>query len=96
MARPGRLGHAAADGFDRLVGPDEKLQFHLLEFAGAEGEIAGVDLVAKGLADLADAEGNFLARHFEHVFELGKNRLGGFRAQPGHVLRALPPARRKS
>ncbi len=89
MAGLFRAGHAAADGFDDLVGADEKLQFHLLEFAGAESEIAGVDLVAKGLADLADAKGHLLAGDFGHRFELGENGLGGFRAQVSHVLRAF-------
>ena len=35
----------------------EELQLHLLELAGAEDEVARRDLVAEGLADLADAEG---------------------------------------
>src|ERR1700687_904936 len=35
---------------------DEELHLHLLEFAGAEDEVAGGDLVAKALADLADTE----------------------------------------
>ena len=39
------------------VGLAEEFALHLLEFPGAEGEVAGGDLVAEGLADLADAEG---------------------------------------
>jgi hypothetical protein len=39
------------------VGLAEELQLHLLELAGAEDEVARGDLVAEGLADLADAEG---------------------------------------
>ena len=35
-------------------------EHNLLEFPGAEGEIARRDLVAEGLAYLADAEGNLL------------------------------------
>ena len=42
------------------AGGAEELEFHLLEFAGAEDEVAGRDLVAEGLADLADAEGRLL------------------------------------
>ena len=34
----------------------EELQLHLLELADAEDEVARRDLVAEGLADLADAE----------------------------------------
>ena len=90
------LGHAAANRFDRFIGPDEKLQFHLLEFARAESEIARIDLVAKGLADLANAERHFLPRNFGHVFELRENGLRRFRAQIGHVLRAFHRARRTS
>ena len=39
----------------------EELQFHLLKLAGTEGEVAGRDLVAEGLADLTNAERNLLA-----------------------------------
>ena len=53
--------HGAADGFDGFIGLDEKLQFHLLELAGAEGEIARRDFVAERLSDLADAERDSLA-----------------------------------
>ena len=40
------------------AGLAEELQLHLLELAGAEGEVAGRDLVAEALADLRDAEGD--------------------------------------
>src|SRR5262249_22837180 len=33
---------AAGNGFDGLIRPDEKLELHLLEFAGAEGVIARI------------------------------------------------------
>ena len=36
----------------------EVFDFHLLELAGAEGEIARVDFVPEGLADLGDTEGD--------------------------------------
>ena len=58
-------------------------QFHLLEFARAKNVITRVDLVAKRLADLRDAERQFFARSVEHVFELLKNRLRRFRAEIG-------------
>ena len=39
------------------AGLAEELAFHLLKFPGAEGEVAGGDLVAEGFAHLAHAEG---------------------------------------
>ena len=63
------------------AGLDEELQFHLLEFPAAEGEVARVNFVAKRLADLRDAERNLLPGHAEDVLELNKNHLGGFRAE---------------
>jgi hypothetical protein len=66
---------------NRLIGLDEKLQLHLLEFAGAEGVIARRNLVAKGFADLSNAERCFLPRTVEHVLELRENRLRGFRTE---------------
>src|SRR3712207_377783 len=57
-----------------LVGArlDEELHLHLLELAGAEDEVARRDLVAEGLADLADAERRLLPRRRseEHTSEL--------------------------
>ena len=92
MAGTGGVGDAAVNGFDRFVGPDEKLQFHLLELARAEGEIARVDFVAERLADLADAERNLLARDFEHVLELHEDGLRGFGTQIGLVVLAFDRA----
>ncbi len=43
------------------AGLAEELQLHLLELAGTEGEVARGDLVAEGLAHLADAEGQLPA-----------------------------------
>lgn len=34
----------------------EKLQLHLFEFPGAEGEVSRSNLIAEGFSDLADAE----------------------------------------
>lgn len=76
----------AADDFDGFVGLDEELEFHLLELAAAEGEILRRDLVAEGLADLADAKRHLHAAGVEDVFELRKDGLRGFRAQVGHVV----------
>ncbi len=39
------------------IGLAEELQLHLLKLANTEDEVARGDLVAEGLADLADAEG---------------------------------------
>ncbi len=65
------------------AGLDEELDFHLLEFARAEGEVARVDFVAEGLADLRDAEGKFFLRDIEHVLELDEHGLRGFGAEVG-------------
>ena len=59
----------------------EKLEFHLLELAGTEDEVAGRDLVAEGLADLADAERRLLARGVHDVRVVDEDALGGFGAQ---------------
>ena len=61
----------------------EELHLHLLELAGAEGEVARRDLVAEGLADLRDAEGQATARGGEHVLEVDEDALGGLGAQEG-------------
>ena len=69
--------NATRDGFDRFVRSYEELKFHLLELARAESEVARIDFIAKGLANLANAKGNFLPRNLEHIFELGEDGLGG-------------------
>ncbi|MBG9885300.1 hypothetical protein ABE10_01595, partial [Bacillus toyonensis] len=69
----------------RLGGRGEELDLHLLELAGAEDEIARGDLVAEGLADLADAERRLLAARREHVGEVHEDALGGLRS---HVVQA--------
>ena len=85
MPGPGGLGHAAVDGFDGLVRLDEKLQLHLLELARAEGVIARRNLVPERLAHLRDAERHFLAGRFQHVLELGEDRLRRLGAEVGDV-----------
>ena len=59
----------------------EELQLHLLELASAEDEVAGRDLVAEGLAHLADAEGRLLAGRAHDGCEVDEDSLGGFGAQ---------------
>src|SRR5438128_11677031 len=81
-----------SDCFSCFVRPDEKLELHLLEFARTEGEVARIDLVAKRLPNLANAERHFLARNFQHGFELRENGLRGFRAEVGYVFFALDRA----
>ena len=63
------------------AGLAEELEFHLLELAGTEDEVAGRDLVAEGLADLADAERRLLARGVHDVRVVDEDALGGFGAQ---------------
>ena len=91
----GTVATRAADGFDDFIRLDEKFQFHLLELARAEGEIARRDFVAERLADLRDAERDFLPRRFQHIFELRENRLRGFGAEISDVRPSLSPGRRR-
>ena len=72
----------------------EPLVLHLLEFDGAEDEVAGRDLVAERLADLRDAEGDLGARralHVQKVDEFALRRLG---AQIDFVLALVGDAAR--
>ena len=78
------------------AGLDEELQFHLLELAAAEGEIARVDLVAERFADLGDAERDLLARDAEDVVELREDALRGFGPQIGDAGVVLDAGRRTS
>ncbi len=66
-----------------LARADEELHLHLLEFPGAEDEVARGDLVAERLADLADAERDLLARGLQHVAEVDEDALRGLRTQVG-------------
>jgi len=70
----------------------EELQLHLLELSGAESEVSGRDLVAEGLSDLGDAEGQFLSGGALHVLEVDEDALGSLRAEIDHVLRVLGDA----
>ena len=59
----------------------EEFDFHLFEFAGAEGEVTWVDLVAEGFTNLGDTKGQLDAIRVEDVFILNKNGLGSLRAE---------------
>ena len=68
----------------------EEFHLHLFEFTGAEREIAGSDLVAERLSDLADAKRQMPARRSLHIFEIDENalcRLGTQIDRVGRVLR---------
>ncbi len=75
-----------------LAGLDEELHLHLLELAGAEDEVAGGDLVAEALADLADAERRLLARALLHVGVVDEDALRGLGAQVGQPAVVLDDA----
>ncbi len=57
------------------VGTDKKLHLHLLEFARAEDEIAGRDLVAKRFAGLRHAERELDPLRVDNVGEVGEDSL---------------------
>ena len=59
----------------------EELALHLLKLAGAEGEVARGDLVAEGLAHLADAEGQLAAGGALDVGKVDKDALRGLGTQ---------------
>src|SRR2546423_4796467 len=81
--------HWSGERLGNFVRRDKKLEFHLLEFARTENVIARSDLVSKGLADLANAEWDFLAGGFEDVLELDENRLSGFGTEICNIVFAL-------
>src|SRR5437879_7365611 len=55
-----RFCYAAVNGFDSFIRPDKEFELHLLEFAGAKGKIARIDLVPKCFANLANTKRHFL------------------------------------
>ena len=59
----------------------EEFALHLLEFPGAEGEVARGNLVAEGLAHLANAEGQLAPGGALDVGEVDKDALGGLRPE---------------
>ena len=64
-----------------FVGVNEVFDFHLLEFAGAEDEVAGGDLVTERFTNLPDTEGRAFTGRSYHVVEVHEDALRGFRAQ---------------
>ena len=71
---------------------NKEFDFHLLEFAGSEGEVTRVDFVAESFSNLGDAEGEFFSRDFENVFELNEHGLGRFGSEVGEVSFVLDGA----
>ena len=61
------------------TGSDEVLHFHLFELARSEEKISGVDFVSKGLADLGDAEREFVSHCRLDIQEVDVRPLGGLR-----------------
>ena len=61
--------------FEVGAGLAEEFKFHLLEFARAEREVAGRDLVAERFTYLADAERHFFAAGALDVFEVYEDAL---------------------
>ena len=71
------------------AGLAEEFHLHLFKFPGAEGEVAGGDFVAEGLADLADAEGQLLPGGALDVGKVYKDALGGFGTKVDFTLGVL-------
>ena len=65
------------------TGMDEELDLQHVEFADAEQEVAGIDLVAESLAHLGDAEGQLARRGGQYVVEINEDALGRFGTQEG-------------
>ena len=64
----------------------EELDLHLLELARAEGEVSWCDLVAKALADLADAKRDPHTAAIDDVLEVDKDALRRLWTQEGDAL----------
>ena len=52
------------------AGLDEELHLHLLEFTSSKDEVSGRDLIAKGFANLGDAERYLLAHRLLNIEEI--------------------------
>jgi hypothetical protein len=74
----------------------EELDFHLLELARAEREVARRDLVAETLADLRDAERHADARAVDDVLEVDEDALRRFRPEEGGIFLGAGARRRWS
>src|SRR5690606_28020065 len=64
---------------------DEKLHFHLLEFAHAENKLSCHNLIPKGFTYLCNTERNFHAGGFLYVQKVNKYSLRSFRSQVNFV-----------
>src|ERR1043165_7463944 len=71
------------------IGLDKELDLHLFELARSKSKVPRIDFVPKCFSNLANAKGHLLARHFEHVFELGEDGLGSFGAEISDVVGAF-------
>ena len=71
------------------AGLAEELQLHLLKLPDPEDEVAGGNLVAERLADLAHAEGQLAAGGALGVDEVGEDALGGLGTEIHGVLGVL-------
>ncbi len=90
---PGKaVGEPLIEPFFPICGGDKKFNFHLFEFAGSEGEVAGVDFVTESLSNLGDSEGEFFSRDFENIFELDEHGLGRFGPEVGKISLVLDRA----
>src|SRR4029077_7574155 len=74
--------------FRRSLGMAEELDFHLFELAGAEGEVARRNFIAKALTDLSDTEWNLDPARIEHVLIVDEYALGRFGPQERGILLA--------
>ena len=63
------------------VGRNEIFDFHLLELAGTENEVARINFVAESLTRLRNPERHFDAPGIDDIFEIDENALRGFRSQ---------------
>ena len=85
-------GPPVVEPFQVGAGLAEELQLHLLKFPDAENEVARGDLIAEGLADLADAEGQLLPGGALDVVEVHEDALGGLGTEIDRVLGILGDA----
>ena len=81
--------YPTVEPFQVGLGADEKLHLHLLELPCSESKIPRRDLVAEGLADLADSEGELFPGGVHHVGEINEDSLCSLRSQPYLVSRIL-------
>ena len=90
---PGKaVGKPLIQPFFPICRGHKKFNLHLLEFAGSEGEVTRVNLVAESFSDLGDSKGELLSRYFEDVFELDEHGLGCFGSEVGEISLILDGA----